>query len=95
MGHLEETFETLEEAVEYIDQHQCKDDERCGCWTIEDRDGNNVKWTHKRNAYDLAYDSIRIIEQATKKDDLGNLTHQQLQDIITKVYDILSEVWGM
>ena len=36
--------------------------------------------------------AIHLIEYATSKDDLANLTHEQLEQLVLDVYNILNEV---
>lgn len=39
--------------------------------------------------------AISIIEELCKKDDLGNIEHNKLDETITDVYDVLLEGRGL
>lgn len=41
---------------------------------------------------EIIWRAIHLIEYATAKDDLSNLTHEQLEQLVLDVYGILKEV---
>lgn len=41
---------------------------------------------------EIIWRAIHLIEYATRKDDLGNLTHEQLEQLVLDVYGILNEI---